>query len=326
MTNGKAKCFGYNLYGQCGQNGAFATQRSIYKHFELGNNLPFIALDNKGLVLVSQVFAGGYSTCAITYTGTTVQATGKVKCWGDSYDFALGVLNATEYVGALPGQMGDALPYVNLGTALLAKSLALTWDVTCALLSSGKVKCWGRNHEGELGQGSTFGYTGTASDRFAMGDALPYVNLGSGVLVSRIAGGFDDFCILASAPTTHVGGVKCWGYGYYSQLGQINSGLDVGVAPNQMGDFLPWVPLGTVSGGKTKSPSKAVGRALADGEVDEKVRAQKQTRRALAEQARQERRKLYEERRVAASRDALEDREQADTTASAMRGFEAAEQ
>ena len=258
--------------GQCGQNGTLVYDRGISLHYQLGNNLPFVALDNKGLVLVSQVFAGAYHTCAITYTGATVQATGKVKCWGDNNEFALGVLNATYSVGTQPGQMGDALPYVNLGTGLVAKSMALSWDTTCALLSSGKVKCWGRNYEGELGQGNAFGYTGTASDRFAMGDALPYVNLGTGVLVSKLVAGDYDFCIIASAPKTHVGGVKCWGRAFESQLGQTNSSGDIGSEPNQMGDFLPWVPLGTVSGGlakATKSPSKAAGRVLADDQVGE---------------------------------------------------------
>ena len=251
----------------------------------MGNNLPFIALDNKGLVLVSEVFAGTVHTCAITYTGTTVQASGKVKCWGFNSGFALGVLNATAVVGVLPGQMGDALPYVNLGTGLLAKSMALTWHTTCAVLVTGKIKCWGYNYDGELGQGNTFGYTGTASDRFAMGDGLPYVNLGTGVLVSKLVAGDYDFCIIASAPTAHVGGVKCWGRSELSQLGQINSNTSIGDMANQMGDFLPWVPLGTVSGGKTKSPSKAAGRVLAAGQADEAVRADTKARHALLDQA-----------------------------------------
>ena len=130
--------------------------------------------------------------------------------------------------------------------------------------------------------------------------SLPYVNLGTGVLVSKIVTGYSDFCILASAPTTHVGGVKCWGYSYDSQLGQINAGGDIGVVSNQMGDFLSWVPLGTLSGGITKSPVKA-GRVLAaEDRVNGAVRQEQiQARRALAEKARTERRKLHEEHRAA---------------------------
>ena len=209
FTNGKAKCFGYNYYGACGQNAtAFTSQTKIYEHYQMGNNLPFVALDNKGLVLVSSLSGVGYHTCAITYTGTKVPAAGKVKCWGYNAYFNLGVLNGTSYVGTEPGQMGDALPYVDLGTGQLAKQVAATELSTCALLASGKVKCWGYAYFGELGQGNTFGYTGTPGNKFAMGNALPYVDLGKGVLVKQLVAGNDDYCILASAPSTHVGGLK----------------------------------------------------------------------------------------------------------------------
>ena len=70
-----------------------------------------------------------------------------------------------------------------------------------------------------------------------------------------------------------------------------------------MGDFLPWVPLGTVSGGKTKSPSKAAGRVLAGeqgtAEVSNAETERGQARRALLQEAREERRKLRAERQAA---------------------------
>ena len=70
-----------------------------------------------------------------------------------------------------------------------------------------------------------------------------------------------------------------------------------------MGDFLPWVPIGTLSGGRTKSPSKAAGRVLGAEAAAEKdvSHEQKQARRAELDNAaaREDRRKLHEERRVA---------------------------
>ena len=174
----------------------------------MGDNLPFVALDNKGLVLVSSLSGVGFHSCAITYTGTAVPAAGKVKCWGYNAYFNLGVLNDTKNVGTEPGQMGDALPYVNLGTGQLAKQVAATWYSTCVLLASGKVKCWGYASNGELGLGNTFGYTGVAGNKYAMGDELPYVNLGTGVLVKQLVAGDVYNCIIASAPSTHVGGLK----------------------------------------------------------------------------------------------------------------------
>ena len=174
----------------------------------MGDNLPFVALDNKGLVLVSSLSGVGYHTCAITYTGTKAPAAGKLKCWGYNEYFTLGVLSGTYYVGTMPGQMGDALPYVDLGTGQLAKEVAGSWYSTCAVLASGQVKCWGYAGYGELAQGNTYSYTGTPGEKFAMGDALPYVNLGTGVLVKQLVAGYDDYCMLASSPSTHVGGLK----------------------------------------------------------------------------------------------------------------------
>ena len=68
-----------------------------------------------------------------------------------------------------------------------------------------------------------------------------------------------------------------------------------------MGDFLPWVPIGTFSGGITKSPHMRAGRVLgAESAPEVQVSHEhKQTRRALLDKAREERRKVHQERRAA---------------------------
>jgi E3 ubiquitin-protein ligase HERC3 len=75
-----------------------------------------------------------------------------------------------------PGQMGDALPAVDLGTGRTALSVSAGYGYTCALLDDASVKCWGQG--GELGLGNDKSH-GAAPGQ--MGDALPTVKLFSNV-------------------------------------------------------------------------------------------------------------------------------------------------
>jgi hypothetical protein len=91
---------------------------------------------------IKKVVAGNVSSCVISFSG-------RVKCWGQNVMGELG-LGDTQLRGDGPGEMGAALPFVDLGTGLHASSLSTTGHA-CVLVDSGKVKCWGTNDTGELG-------------------------------------------------------------------------------------------------------------------------------------------------------------------------------
>ncbi|MNJ96735.1 hypothetical protein D3C87_144660 [compost metagenome] len=48
-------------------------------------------------------------------------------------------------IGVGPNQMGNNLPVVNLGTGIKAKKIAVGFNHNCAILTDGRLKCWGEN-------------------------------------------------------------------------------------------------------------------------------------------------------------------------------------
>ena len=109
-----------------------------------------------------------------------------------------------------PAGAGPDLPSAAVETAshrmsktLSANTVAAGLIHSCVLTGAGGVKCWGYNGHNELGDATT------VRARWAPVDVS---GLGQGV--TAIAAGVRHTCSL-----TRGGGVKCWGYNYYGQLG-----------------------------------------------------------------------------------------------------------
>jgi alpha-tubulin suppressor-like RCC1 family protein len=223
LTTGQVKCWGD------GVNGAIGTGDSNNRGDapgEMGDALPFVDLGTGRTAKV--IAAGGYHTCAILDTN-------QVKCWGAGSSGQLGV-DDTSFRGNDPGEMGDALPIVNLGAGRTATALALTGLSSCALLDDGTVKCWGAGARGVLGTGSTAN-VGTFMGSMA---ALQPVNFGTGLKAKAITSGFHEVCVLVSSTNQ----LKCWGGNQAGQLG-VGSTVDLGDGPGEMGDALPYVNIGS---------------------------------------------------------------------------------
>jgi len=169
--SGGLKCWGSNAYGQLGNS--FVTQST--------NPLDVPGLTS-GVVAVS---AGNQHTCAVT-------ASGGVKCWGSNSDGQLG--NGTTTQNTTPVDVSG------LTSGVTAVSAGDT--NTCALMSTGGVKCWGANAWGQLGNGTT---TGSSTPVDVSG-------LSSGAIVVSV--GRYHACALMTN-----GAVKCWGSNAYGQLG-----------------------------------------------------------------------------------------------------------
>ena len=85
--------------------------------------------------------------------------------------------------------------------AVVATSLALGDSHSCALVSGGSIKCWGKNEQGQLGNGTSISST------------TPVDVIGITGATSISAGGYHS-CALFSG-----GSIKCWGMNGQGQLG-----------------------------------------------------------------------------------------------------------
>ena len=226
VGTGSLHCWGANGFGQLGL-GDNADRGDAAG--EMGDDLPYVDLGAGQRALT--VAPGNTHTCALLVGGT-------VKCWGFGVNGRTGRGN-TSNVGNAPGQMGDALPTVSLGTGRTATALATGDGHSCALLDDATVKCWGANALGQLGLGDTADRGDAAGE---MGNSLPTVNLGSGRTATAITAGTDFTCALLDN-----GNVKCWGANDAGQLGQGDTATR-GDGANEMGGNLAAVPLG---GGRT---------------------------------------------------------------------------
>ncbi len=221
LDNGHVKCWGINSSGQLGVGD---TQDRGDGPNEMGDFLPEADLGTgKTAVEISMNYQ---HVCARLNDGS-------VKCWGGNSLGQLG-LGDTAARGNEPGEMGDNLPIVNLGTGKTATQINTAYYHSCALLNDATIKCWGGNGSGLLGQGHG-NYLGDNPGE--MGNTLPPVNLGTGKTVLRFSTGYYHTC-----PLLNNGSVKCWGWNSDGQLGLGNTSSR-GDQTTHMGNNLPVVVL-----------------------------------------------------------------------------------
>ncbi len=203
MYTNRLKCWGLGEVGQLGVgssgSGVYsALPLTVIDHYQpYGGSIPY-------LEVVSQVSAGGAHTCAfLKWDGSN-----PYRCWGDNSSGQLGDGGESRARQSGARSLSDFRPYPTLvgdllkfGSPPLAK-IAGGSAFTCALTLAGSVKCWGANDGGQLGNGS-----------FAESDTpVGVVGLSSGVV--GLAAGGHFACALTSE-----GGVKCWGWNDFGQLG-----------------------------------------------------------------------------------------------------------
>jgi alpha-tubulin suppressor-like RCC1 family protein len=194
MDDHSVECWGYSLWGELG----YGNHKTIGDNEDPASAGPVNLGSGRTAKAVS---AGGDHTCAILDDGS-------VKCWGRNGFGELGY-STTKQIGddETPASVGT----VDLGPGRTATQISVGGFHTCALLDNGKVECWGRNRDGQLGYGNTkdIGDNETPS-------SAGTVDLGSHRAV-QVAAGYSSTCALLDN-----GKVLCWGEGRAGQLGYGN--------------------------------------------------------------------------------------------------------
>ncbi len=192
-TDGAVQCWGLNHSGQLG-DGTTTTRRAPTSVVGL----------SRGVVAVA---AGANHSCALT-------SGGGVQCWGANSDGQLGDGTRTEQV--------TPVAVVGLDSGVVAVTAG--YRHTCALTTSGAVRCWGDNGSGELGDGTSH-IRLTPVPVAGLDGGVVAVSAGGGVSCRHLDGTLRCRPVAHTCAVTASGAVRCWGSNSSGQIGD-GSGVD----------------------------------------------------------------------------------------------------
>ena len=179
-ARGTAYCWGDNNYGQLGDGTTTDSDE----------NGPQAVI---GGLKFARIAVGDGHTCAITTRGAAY-------CWGSNAggeDESFGQLGD----GTTTNSYNDG-PQAVIGGLKFASITAGEYH-TCAITTRGAAYCWGRNFDGQLGDGTTIHSGASGPQRVIDGHRF-----------ASITGGEDHTCALTTR-----GAAYCWGYNDSGRLG-----------------------------------------------------------------------------------------------------------
>src|SRR2546427_727031 len=202
LPDGTVQCWGRNNFGQLGNGDGNLADSSV-------------PVAVRGLTTATRVVTGDSHTCALLGDGT-------VQCWGvgDSGQPGDGTFNNISTVPVAVVGMGGAGHLTN------AVAVAAGGYHSCALLVDGTVWCWGRNLDGQLGNGIPLPAPPGTQCSSSWCSSTPARASGITGAAAVIAGGYHTCALFRD------GTAQCWGRNDEGQLGDgttTSSSTPVGV-------------------------------------------------------------------------------------------------
>ena len=173
LDDGSLECWGHNYYGELGLG--INTNQIEPKTTDLGFNKT-----------ATQISLGHFHTCALLNDNA-------LKCWGQ---------NNHKQLGSGSTQSTENTPQdVNISPGRTVKQVACGTSHTCVVLDNGDLTCWGRNSNGQLGDGTNQ-------------TSLSPVNVALNKKVKMVSLGTESTCVILEDNS-----LKCWGSNLNGQLG-----------------------------------------------------------------------------------------------------------
>ena len=179
-TSGQAYCWGDNAYARRGDGTVGGAQ--IATPVPVAGGLEFVT-----------VAGGEYHSCALT-------ASGAAYCWGINGAYGRIGNGSTNDTLRQPTAVAGGQSFVAIGAGEYH---------TCALATTGEVYCWGRDNDGQAGNGAT------------TGNVLTPKPVAGGRTFAALAVGLNHACAI-----TAEGEVYCWGQGTSGQIGDGSTGAN----------------------------------------------------------------------------------------------------
>jgi alpha-tubulin suppressor-like RCC1 family protein len=170
LITGSVECWGSGEYGQLGQTN-FATYSSPRK------------VD--GITSAVEVAAGSFHTCALLRGGS-------VKCWGYNEHGQIGIERLS-----ISEKSPQTVKGITSAISITAGSMH-----SCAVLANGTMKCWGKNFDGQIGNGAA-----------STNVLTPVTVVGLAGAVSAAAGDSHTCAVMLD------GTASCWGSNWSGELG-----------------------------------------------------------------------------------------------------------